>query len=136
MSDFSDASRIMSAVSTEHLLAELELRRRQSPSDFARARGDVRSGDLVDVSVLSGVSLFDGAGFCQVTAHLADGPSFTGQLSPAEVRAMALQWLEAADASESDAAVVAELRALDTPDELVMGFLNALRRRRSPDPTN
>jgi len=104
-------------------------------SDFRIGKGDeLRSGELVGVSVLSGVSLFTGDGFCAVTAHLADGPSFTGQLSPAEVRAMALQWLEAADAAESDAAVVAELRELGSPDDVCMAFLNALRRRRSPEP--
>lgn len=54
-----------------------------------------------------------------------------GQLSPAEVRAMALQWLEAAEAAESDALVTAELvetAGLDLPT--AGRFIVGLRRRR------
>ncbi len=54
-----------------------------------------------------------------------------GQLSPAEVRAMALQWLEAAEAAESDALVVAELVETVGLDMPTAGqFIMALRKRR------
>lgn len=81
------------------------------------------------IEIESGVSLFTGEGFCRVSM---DGTP-VGQLSPAEVREMALHWLAAADAAESDAAVLAELRDIGIEEQQRLGFLYALRKRRQPD---
>ena len=54
-----------------------------------------------------------------------------GQMTPAEVRQMALQWLEAAEAAESDALIVAELMETAGLDLQTAGaFIVALRERR------
>lgn len=83
----------------------------------------------VHISVTSGVSLFTREGFCRI--ELDHKP--IGQLTPQEVREMALGWLAAADAAESDAAVFAELtdpKGLNLSDEMAGGFIQALRARR------
>ncbi len=55
-----------------------------------------------------------------------------GQLSPDEVRAMALQWLEAAEAAEQDAMVVAEMtEGLGIDLQTAGAFVVSLRERRS-----
>lgn len=65
--------------------------------------------------------------FC--TVRLNDRAA--GQLAPHEVRAMALQWLEAAEAAESDALVVRELVDTVKLDLPTAGqFILALRNRR------
>lgn len=63
--------------------------------------------------------------FC--TVRLNDRAA--GQLAPHEVRAMAMQWLEAAAAAELDALVVQELREsvgldLNTAGHFVVGLRN------------
>ena len=79
-----------------------------------------------DILIESGVSAFTGEGFCRISV---DGKA-VGQLDPAEVRTMALHWLAAADAAESDAAVFAEMKTV-TDEKTAAGFLQALRDRRS-----
>lgn len=81
-----------------------------------------------NIAIESGVSAFTGKGFCVVSV---DGKTI-GQLEPQEVRTMALHWLTAADAAESDAAVLAELRAIGIEDAQAAGFISALRKRRTP----
>ncbi len=55
-----------------------------------------------------------------------------GQLAPDEVRAMALQWLEAAEAAEQDAMVVAEMtEGLGVDIQTAGAFVQSLRKRRS-----
>jgi hypothetical protein len=66
--------------------------------------------------------------FCTVSV---DGKQI-GQLEPAEVRTMALQWLEAAEAAETDAMVWGQLQEMDLNLETCTGFLSALRNRRDP----
>ena len=61
--------------------------------------------DASTLAITSGVSAFDGTPFCLVTWG-----NKSGQLKPAEVRAMALHWLQAAEAAECDALLMAELR--------------------------
>lgn len=87
--------------------------------------------ELAHVDIESGVSLFTGEGFCTVTAAAADDDTvLRGQLTPAEVRDMALAWLTAAEAAEHDAAVFAELGSLGLDDEVRAAFIRALRERR------
>lgn len=84
------------------------------------------SGGIILIE--SGVSAFTGKGFCTISV---DGKPI-GQLDPEQVREMALHWLAAADAAESDAAVMAEMIetvGLDT--ESAARFIYALRKRRS-----
>ena len=80
------------------------------------------------IEIKSGISLFDGKGFCQV---VLDGKPI-GQLTPAGVRTMALNWLAAADAAESDSAVFAELQAIGIEQQQAASFIQSLRARRDP----
>lgn len=90
---------------------------------------------LQDINIFSGVSVFDGKGFCHIEAVLDDGTRLAGQLSPDEVRQMALGWLQAAEAAENDAAVHAELtETAGVSFETAGHFLLALRDRRAPAP--
>lgn len=52
------------------------------------------------IHIISGVSAFTGEAFCAVRWN-----NENGQLSPDEVREMALHWLGAAEAAEQDAVV-------------------------------
>lgn len=88
--------------------------------------------ELSSIAIESGVSLFTGEGFCHVHAVGTEGTVVAGgQMTPAEVRSMALHWLRAAEAAEHDAAVVAELRETGLGDQNVAPFLTALRARRA-----
>lgn len=81
----------------------------------------------VNIAVTSGVSLFTKKPFVTI---FVDGKA-RGQLTPDEVRGMALQWLEVAAAAEADALVLAELMDGAGADAEVAGhFLVALRDRR------
>jgi hypothetical protein len=86
---------------------------------------------VTSINITSGVSLFTKKGFCTIEV---DGKP-VGQLDPAEVRTMALHWLEAAEAAEMDAIVIAEMmdpEGLNLPMETAGQFVKALRRRRDP----
>lgn len=88
---------------------------------------------LQDINIFSGVSVFDGKGFCHIEAVLDDGTRFVGQLTPNEVRQMALGWLQAAEAAEHGAAVHAELtERAGMSFETAGHFILALRDRRTP----
>jgi hypothetical protein len=88
-------------------------------------------GGLAHIDIESGVSAFTGKGFCQVRATGADGELLVGQLSPAEVRTMALHWLGAAEAAEHDAIVHAELvETLGVEHDVAVAFIGSLRKRR------
>lgn len=82
------------------------------------------------IEILSGVSAFSGEPFVQVRWGRE-----SGQLTPAEARMHALHVLEAAEASESDALLVAMLTDQD-PEGLGLnmatasGFITELRQRR------
>jgi hypothetical protein len=78
------------------------------------------------IYIHSGVSAFDGKPFCAVRWG-----NLSGQLSPDEVRMMALHWMEAAAAAEQDALVMAELQEGVGLDLQTAGaVLVALRKRR------
>lgn len=87
---------------------------------------------LAHVHIESGVSAFTGKGFCAVHAIGEDGqPIAGGQLTPEQVRTMALGWLGAAEAAEHDAAVVAELvEQVGLSQQEAAAFLHGLRKRR------
>jgi len=60
-----------------------------------------------------------------------------GALTPDEARAMALAWMEAAEATESDQLVSEALRATGTDEtgrEVVFGYLRQLRRAADAGP--
>jgi hypothetical protein len=93
----------------------------------------VTAPGLDRIDIYSGVSVPAGEGFCRVEAVLSDGTRLEGQLSPDEVRQTALGWLEAAEAAEHDAAVLAELtETLGLSYEVAGHFLIGLRERRTP----
>ena len=69
----------------------------------------------------------EGMPFCRVSLH--NEP--LGQLTPDEVRNMALAWLQAAEAAESDSAVFTELRAIGLDISACAAFIGELRDRRS-----
>lgn len=90
---------------------------------------------LEGINIVSGVNVFDAKGFCHIEAVLDDGTRFVGQLTPDEVRQMALGWLQAAEAAEHDAAVHAELTEnAGLTFETAGQFILALRDRRTPAP--
>lgn len=84
---------------------------------------------LTNVFITSGVNSA-GEGFCTVAAHGDDGTILLGQLSPSEVRGMALAWLEAGEAADQDAAVLRVIRKLELPDELAGHVITELRASR------
>lgn len=86
--------------------------------------------NLAAVNVSSGVNEH-GEGFLTVAASSADGTILIGQLSPTEVRGMALQWLEIAEAAEQDAAVLRCIRKLQLPDKLAGAVIQELRSGRN-----
>lgn len=73
--------------------------------------------DVTGIEIRSGVNE-DGVGFNTVVVTTEDGRMMLGQLDPATVRTMALDWLGAAEAAETDAIVYRLLRdrfGLDFP---------------------
>lgn len=93
------------------------------------------STELESIYITSGVNE-RGEGFLNVAAHSGDGVILLGQLDPATVRRMAMDWLEAAEAAEQDAAVLRLIRKLDLPERLAGAIITELRESRDPgDPT-
>lgn len=74
--------------------------------------------DLNDIFISSGVN-DQLEGFCTVSIN---GGDLLGQLTPKEVRGLALQWLEAAEAAEQDSLVfrVAEQFGLERQHAAMM----------------
>lgn len=82
--------------------------------------------DLVSIDVRSGVNE-SGTGFLTVVATAGNGRMILGQLDPATVRHMALDWIEAAEAAEQDAAVLRCIRKLELPDAMAGAIIAELR---------
>jgi hypothetical protein len=82
--------------------------------------------DLAGIDVHSGVNE-KGEGFCAIVATAQGGRMLLGQLTPKEVRAMALAWLETAEAAEQDAAVLRCVRKLELPDKFAAAVIAELR---------
>jgi hypothetical protein len=85
--------------------------------------------DLVSIDVRSGVNE-RGEGFLTIVATAGNGRMILGQLDPATVRRMAMDWLESAEAAEQDAAVLRCMRKLELPDELAAAIVTELRESR------
>ena len=82
--------------------------------------------DQKDIEISSGVSLFTGEPFCTIRWG-----NEAAQMTPDEVRVMALHWLSAAEGAESDALVMQELQQGVGLDLQTAGaFLLKLRERR------
>jgi hypothetical protein len=77
------------------------------------------------IEMTSGVSAFTGNPFVVV-----QWGAKTGQLTPAETREMALHFLSCADAAESDAAVMKQLRDADLSEAAAALFVLGIRERR------
>lgn len=86
--------------------------------------------ELRSVDLTGGVNEH-GNGFVTVAASSKDGTILIGQLSPDEVRKMALQWLESAEAADQDAAVLRVTRKLNLDDGLAALVIRELRESRS-----
>lgn len=84
---------------------------------------------LTGVNVVSGTTA-EGKPFCTVEATMANGTSASGQLSPEEVRMMALHFLSAAEAAESDAVTILVAKELDINDDRITGLLLMQRAKR------
>lgn len=82
--------------------------------------------DLVSIDVRSGVNEA-GEGFLTVVATTGDGRMILGQLDPATVRRLAMDWLESAEAAEQDAAVLRCIRKLELPEALAGAVIAELR---------
>jgi hypothetical protein len=89
--------------------------------------------DLTGIEVRSGVNE-KGEGFLTVIATAGDGRMILGQLDPATVRRMAMDWIESAEAAEQDAAVLRCIRKLELPEELAGAVIAELRNSRTDDP--
>lgn len=83
------------------------------------------SGDIESVEVRSGVNE-EGEGFCHLIVQI-DGRLHMGQLPPALMRSMAMDWLQAAEAAEQDAAVFRCIRKLQLPDEMAGAVIAEMR---------
>ncbi|HEV7536248.1 MAG TPA: hypothetical protein VGP90_11470 [Acidimicrobiia bacterium] len=86
--------------------------------------------DLARIDVRSGVNEA-GDGFLTVIATTQGGRMILGQLDPATVRRLAMDWLEAAEAAEQDAAVLRCIRKLGLPEELAGAVVAELRNSRA-----
>jgi hypothetical protein len=88
--------------------------------------------DLAQINVEAGVSLFTHKPFCRIEIKDDKGAvNVVGQLDPDAVRALAMQWIEAACAAEHDALLMNFM--LDTvgmEDETVGHMLLEMRRLR------
>jgi hypothetical protein len=70
-------------------------------------------------------------GFVQVQAQGTDGTYLTGQVSPAEMRQMALHWLEIAEAADQDRIVMTMLtRDVGIDEDTAAGFIMSMRNER------
>lgn len=85
--------------------------------------------DVESINITSGVN-DKGEGFCSISVVTEDKRIFLGQLSPSEVRNMALAWLESAEAADQDAAVLRCIRKLELPDQLGAMVIVELRNSR------
>lgn len=91
-----------------------------------------KGGELTNIAIESGVSIFDGKAFCRVTCTSSDGDIWSGQLDPGTVRSLATSWFEAAGAAEHDAALLKFMKiTFDIPEEAAATMLGELRKLRN-----
>jgi hypothetical protein len=96
-----------------------------------------RIGDLEGIWVISGTALDSTPegdvfrGFVTVRATAVSGDVLVGQLDPDEVRAMAMRFLEVAEAADQDRIVFAMLtRDIGLPRDVAAVFIRAMRQER------
>lgn len=87
-----------------------------------------RRGEHTSITVFSGVGMETGAGFVELS-----GPELPVTLPAATALELAHNLARAAESADLEAALVAELRALQLDPQTIGGLLAALRRRRSPE---
>lgn len=90
---------------------------------------------LAGISVQSGTAMDSPTsfrGFCTVEAVADDGSTWAGQLDPATLREMAMQFLECAEAADQDAIVFTMLtRDIGLEPQQAGGFVAAMRKERT-----
>jgi hypothetical protein len=90
----------------------------------------VSKDDLVSIDVRSGVNE-RGEGFCTLVATGGDGRMLLGQMPPDLIRKIALDYLGAAEAAETDAIIYRLLSdRFDLPHHVVGAFLVEMREAR------
>lgn len=85
--------------------------------------------DLVSVEVRSGVNE-RGEPFCTIVAETSSRALLLGQVPPDTVRKMALDFLGAAEAAETDAIVFRLLRRVGLDDPAIGAFVADMRDER------
>jgi ribosomal protein S16 len=101
------------------------------------ARDEQRHADLRGIYVESGISGRSREPFCRVAVQYAERGSgkvleAVGQLTPQEVRSMARQWMEAAEAAIHDASVFHLLiDEVGLPESGAASFVASLRAHRA-----
>jgi hypothetical protein len=89
------------------------------------------SMELSNVIMTTGLSAFTHEPFLGVRAEAVDGSFMSGQLTVGEVRMMALNWLAAAEAAESDAIVFAVcVEDVGLEKDAALGMIFQMRERR------
>ena len=89
--------------------------------------------ELVSIGIQTGVNE-QGQGFCTVVATSQERDLLIGQLPPDTVRKMALDWLGAAEAAETDGIVYRLLSSkFGLPLEAVGAFISQMRDERDSD---
>ena len=82
--------------------------------------------DIHNIESRSGVNDKD-QGFITVVVTTGDGRMLLGQLDPATTRQLGMQFLEAAEAADQDAAVMRVIHKLELPEELAGAIVAELR---------
>jgi hypothetical protein len=92
--------------------------------------GKLRSIDMESGTAMDGPTEF--RGFIQVRAVAENDDVMTGQLSPDDVRKMALQWLSVAEAAEQDRIVMTMMtRDVGLSVEVAINFIANMREERA-----
>lgn len=89
--------------------------------------------DLIGIEVISGTAEDEPTkfrGFVTVRAEAKDGSFLSGQLDPDDLRAMALNFLQVAEAAEQDAIVMEKLVEMEIPPEIAARFVMDMREKR------
>jgi hypothetical protein len=104
------------------------------------AEASVVVGTLADIYMTNGLTTDEDGnyhGFVTISCQDTKGNVFTGQSDPDEIRAMALKWLECAEAADQDRIVMTMLtRDLDIPAQHAAGFIRGMREERVVDETD
>jgi hypothetical protein len=98
----------------------------------ARGKMTMNSLNMVSGTAMDGPEEF--RGFVTITAESGNDDVMTGQLDPGEVRDLAMQFLEVAEAAEQDRIVMTMLtRDVGLPVEVAINFIAKMREERKAD---